>query len=175
MSKKNVIVVYADRCVGCKTCEIACAVAHSKSGDVIGAAVEDPRPKTRVQVQKGEDLNVPLHCRQCAKAQCIEICPADALVRESAETPITVDHEACKKCRFCTLACPYGMVRMDEEGKMILKCDQCYARVQTGELPACVEACPTGALAYGALDDADAAGAGEHLVLITHSDNGDQP
>ena len=170
VSEKKVIVVYADRCVGCKTCEIACAVAHSKSGDVIGAAGEDPRPKARVSVEKGEALDAPLQCRQCAKALCIEICPADALSRESAEDPVVVDHEACRKCGFCTLACPYGMVALDDEGKVLLKCDQCYARVQRGEVPACVEACPTKTLEFRAIDEVER---GDYLTFITQDENGD--
>lgn len=170
MSDNRIIVVHADRCVACKTCELACAVTHSKSPDVIAAAAETPRPKSRVTVEKGRTFNIPLHCRQCAHAACVEICPADALKRDDPGGPVIVDHEACTKCGFCTLACPYGMVRMDEEGRLILKCDQCYDRVRSGELPACVEACPTGALEYVT---AEVDEHGDYLVVIDTKRNGD--
>ena len=145
---KGLIVVKVDKCVGCHSCEMACAVEHSQSKTVSGAAAEKPAPRSRVKVESVRGAPLPMQCRQCGQAACVEICPKDALSRGKPGEPVVLDDEKCIRCRWCVLACPYGMVSFDKDGKSIIKCDQCYQRVERGEMPACVEACPTGALAF---------------------------
>ena len=150
---RGMIVVRAERCVGCKTCEIACAVEHSQSKDIYEAINENPAPSPRVDVSMGEGLAIPLQCRQCENAPCVEICPKSALSRADADSPVALDRELCSGCRWCVLACPYGMITFEEEARKAAKCDQCIERLDRGELPACVSACPTGALIFRTLDE----------------------
>jgi len=145
---KGMIVVRVDKCLGCKSCEMACAVEHSDSKDLLNAIQESPAPRARVSVARGAGFAVPLQCRQCEDAPCMEICPTDALRRADASSPIIIDHELCIGCKWCILACPFGVINLDDERKIITKCDQCFKRLEQGNNPACVTACPTEALIF---------------------------
>jgi Fe-S-cluster-containing dehydrogenase component len=94
-----------------------------------------------------------MQCRHCEDAPCAVVCPKDALHRPSAESPVLLDPEFCICCKFCLLACPYGVIHIPSDRKVAVKCDLCIARTEAGELPACVEACPTAALEYADVDD----------------------
>ena len=150
---KSMIVVNVDKCLGCRSCEMACAVEHSPSRELYQAIHETPAPRARVSVEQGADFAVPLQCRQCEDAPCVEICPADALHRADKDSPVVIDHDRCIGCKWCLLACPFGVISLDSEGRTIIKCDQCFERVERGELPACVAACPTGALLLKSLEE----------------------
>ncbi len=54
---------------------------------------------------------------------------------------------------MCAVACPFGVPKLDEENKIMDKCDLCADRRAEGLLPACVSACPTEALKYGEIDE----------------------
>ena len=150
---KGILLVKAPRCLGCKSCEIACAVEHSKSGNLYEAINEYPAPSSRVSVEKGEGFVVPLQCRQCEDAPCVAVCPTKALCREGDQSPVIIDQDLCIGCKWCVISCPFGVITLDEKARTIVKCDQCFERVGRGELPVCVMSCPTGALEYRSIDD----------------------
>jgi carbon-monoxide dehydrogenase iron sulfur subunit len=145
---KGIIVVKVDRCVGCKSCEIACAVEHSRSKVLIEAIHEHPAPEARICVEQGNGFATPLQCRQCEDAPCFAICPTHALHRTDRLSPVEIDHELCIGCQLCVLACPFGVIRLDEDSHAIVKCDQCAENLHRGNFPACVISCPTGALEF---------------------------
>jgi Fe-S-cluster-containing dehydrogenase component len=62
--------------------------------------------------------------------------------------PVIVDNALCIGCRSCVLTCPYGVPEAYLQGEQITKCDQCVHRLAEGRIPACTEACPTGALEF---------------------------
>lgn len=150
---KSLLVVKVDRCLGCKSCELACAVEHSESKNLFAAIGERPVPRTRLSVAQGDGFAVPLQCRHCQDAPCIEICPTKALHRADEDSPVVIEHDLCIGCNWCVLACPFGVISVDSEGRTITKCDQCFERVERGELPACVSACPSGALEFKRVDE----------------------
>lgn len=150
---KKMIVVSVDKCLGCRSCEMACAVEHSASKHLWEAIRESPTPRARVSVEQGAGFVVPLQCRQCEDAPCVEICPTAALYRADKDSPVVIDHERCIGCKWCIIACPFGVISLDSENRTVIKCDQCFEQVERGELPACVSACPTGALALRALEE----------------------
>lgn len=136
------ILVYLERCLGCKTCELACAVEHSISKDLFTAIFEALPPVPRVYVEAGEKFNFPLQCRHCADAQCIKSCITGAL-RQNEETGLVQhEQEKCVGCWMCVMACPFGVITRDRVKQSVLKCDRCPDR----EIPACVASCPTKAL-----------------------------
>jgi len=150
---KSLLVVKVDRCLGCKSCELACAVEHSESKDLLQAMQEETTPRSRLRVEQGDGYAVPLQCRHCEDAPCVAICPSGALYRESPESPVVVNHALCIGCDWCVLACPFGVISFDEAGRKITKCDRCFERVEAGEMPACVTACPTGAIEFKTQDE----------------------
>ncbi|MGC9117149.1 MAG: 4Fe-4S dicluster domain-containing protein, partial [Conexivisphaera sp.] len=50
-------------------------------------------------------------------------------------------------------SCPYGAIFWNEELQIPQKCTFCAHRVDKGLQPRCVDACPTGAMVFGDLDD----------------------
>jgi len=170
---KSMLVVKVDRCLGCRSCELACAVEHSASRDLYEAIHETPGPRARVRVSQGATFAIPLQCRQCADAPCVAICPTSALHRADEDSPVFIDHARCIGCTWCVLACPFGVITLDAKGRTIIKCDQCFERVEHGELPACVSACPTGALEFKALEDVVAEKREACLLQIEDSLSGD--
>jgi len=147
------IVVNIEKCLACKSCELACALAHSKSKVLEEAVAESPRPQRMVAVEAAGEYGVPIQCRHCEAAPCIEICPTEAIRRESADGPIVVVQDMCIGCKLCMLICPFGVLQIGAEGRAIIKCDMCTERLQAGQEPACVEACPTGALKLVVLEE----------------------
>jgi len=170
---KGMIVVKVDKCLACKSCEMACAVEHSQSRDLYQAIHEQDRPKARVKVEQGENFAIPLQCRHCEHAPCVCVCPTKALSRHDQDSPVLVDHDLCVGCKWCILACPFGVISLDSSGRSVIKCDQCFQRVQNGELPACVIACPTGALEYKTIDEVIAEKRQTALVQIERGLAGD--
>ena len=142
----KILYVDVEKCLACKSCEIACAVEHSESKELMCSLEEEPRPRTRVSLEEAEGMAIPLQCRQCEDAPCIRVCPTNAIIRVEESQPVTIDDEKCIGCRWCVLACPFGVITIDENSKVAFKCDMCMERQEKGELPACVAACPTKAL-----------------------------
>ena len=149
----RVIAVDVAKCMGCHSCEIACAVAHSDGKTLFAAIQEEPLPQPRVSVLAAGEMAIPLQCRHCEDAPCVEICPTKALQKPDSEGPVTIDQELCIGCKSCIMVCPFGVITMSADGKTIIKCDLCIERLDEGEDPACVEACPTGALQLVTVDE----------------------
>ena len=158
---RKIIFVDPQKCLACKTCELACAVAHSKSKDLEQAINEFPLPEKRVFVEQIPELpyalypvpyTLPLQCRHCEDAPCVKICPTKALEKSNDE-PVLIKNELCIGCKWCILVCPFGVIKLNREGKVIIKCDLCIDRLKDGKEPACVSACPTKALKYKSVEE----------------------
>ncbi|MBO8175553.1 MAG: 4Fe-4S binding protein [Thermococcus sp.] len=146
--------IYIDpkKCMGCRSCEIACAVEHSTSKTLFGAIFERPTPKPRLKVVVADFFNVPLRCQHCEDAPCMKVCPTGA-IKKSEEGFVILNANKCIGCLMCVMACPFGHPKYEPEYKVVLKCDSCIERVREGREPACVEACPTKALKFGTLEE----------------------
>lgn len=100
---KGNIVVNIPKCVGCHSCEIACAVEHSLSKNLYQAVSESPRPQKRVAVECYGRTNLPLQCRHCEEAPCVRVCPTGALYRQDPEEVVLVDQPRRIGCKWCGL------------------------------------------------------------------------
>ena len=146
------IVADPTKCMACRACEFACALAHADSDDLVEAIFEQGA-KPRIYIESAGRLAVPLQCRHCEDAPCVRVCPSGALSRPSEAEPVLADQERCIGCAFCVQACPFGVIRLTPEGKVIIKCDLCVKRQAEGLQPACVVACPVGALSLEEVDE----------------------
>jgi len=129
-----------------------CAMAHSDASDLAEAAQSPEPPQPRIHVEPGQLYGIPLQCRHCQDAPCINVCPTEAMHRDSTTGPVLLDEERCIGCSFCVMACPFGVVDLRPDGKAVVKCDQCIKRTEAGQDPACVAGCPTGALRFVEMD-----------------------
>ncbi|POP45275.1 electron transporter [Superficieibacter electus] len=131
----------ATRCIGCRTCEVACVVSHQEQQDC--AALSATAFAPRIRVIKADTFSTALTCRHCEDAPCARVCPTHAIRRGSGA--ILVEQSRCIGCKSCMVACPFGAMQVvkSAQGAEALKCDLCQHR-DGG--PACVDACPTQAL-----------------------------
>ena len=143
------IVVDLDRCIGCHGCEIACKNENNIAlGEYWNKVVE------RGPFGEYPDLEMyflPTMCQQCQDAPCVNVCPTGASYRD-ADGMVLVDKEKCIGCKYCMMACPYGVRYLNEEERVVEKCTMCEQRISQGELPQCVAQCGARARFFGDLD-----------------------
>ncbi|WP_368542806.1 4Fe-4S dicluster domain-containing protein [Enterobacter soli] len=135
------IVADSAKCIGCRTCEVACVVSHQEKQD--SAAVSAAAFSSRIKVIKGGAFTTAVACHQCEDAPCANVCPTQA-IRQSSGVWL-VEQARCIGCKSCMVACPFGAMQVTAVAQraQALKCDLCSHR-DGG--PACVAACPTHAL-----------------------------
>lgn len=143
----DVIYVKTDRCMGCKSCEIGCAVQHSEGKTLFSALLEIPAPMKRLFVETAEGVKMPILCRHCDDAPCLNACISGCLYKDENGF-IRRKKERCVGCWTCLMVCPFGVVTRDVNKHLAVKCDRCHKL----DVPACVTACPTKALVVKDLD-----------------------
>lgn len=143
--------IYCDisKCLGCRSCELACAVEHSSSKNMFFAHKEAPLPKKRLKVENIEGRIISLHCQHCEEALCVQACMSGALNKDEKTGATTHDRDKCVGCWMCVMVCPFGAIVRDIEEHIAVKCDLCPGR----EDYACVLSCPTGALFAGTKEE----------------------
>jgi len=137
------------RCIGCNACAEAC-----KETNKLGGEIEDQlsaRTWTRVREVKGSYVRQ--MCMHCRKPSCASVCPVGAL-HATPEGPVAYDEKKCIGCRYCMVACPFGIPKYEWEKALprVQKCIGCISRIQKGEIPACAAACPAEATVAGTRD-----------------------
>lgn len=135
----NILTVYPEKCVACRTCEIVCSL--TKTGQC-----NPKEARIRVVVFDEEGFFSPTVCFQCKEAWCVRACPAFAIQRNEETGALVVDQDRCVGCRMCTMVCPFGQIFLSRNTAKSAKCDLC-----DGD-PMCVKFCPTGALQFEKMD-----------------------
>lgn len=144
------------RCYNCRACVLACR-------DWLGIEPGPVKPLRILQWEEGAfpqpRLNLVFaNCYHCEKPVCVDACEHHALFKEEKYGAVLLDTEACEGDRNCWKACPYGapQYESDAPGTKMQKCNMCFDRLERGEIPVCVAACPGRALDFGPLDELEA-------------------
>jgi carbon-monoxide dehydrogenase iron sulfur subunit len=143
----NQIFVKPEKCMGCRSCEIACAIQHSKDKNLFSAISQSPAPMKRLFVEAAGDIRMPVLCRHCEDAPCLSACISGCLYQDDQKF-VRRKKERCIGCWSCIMACPFGVISRDKEKRIAVKCDRCHKQ----DVPACVNACPTHALVLAEAD-----------------------
>lgn len=147
----SLLAIDLDTCVRCDQCSAACAGTHGTS------RFDREGPKIRLHLRlpsggaEARALILPNACQHCHDPACLPECPTGALARSSSGS-VLIRTELCTGCGACVKACAFDAIRLeprqarrggaDPAALVAAKCDLC--RGHSG--PACVSACPTGAL-----------------------------
>ncbi|MBC2582331.1 4Fe-4S dicluster domain-containing protein [Clostridium sp. DJ247] len=158
------VVADPSKCIGCRTCEVACVVAHSDK-NIFTSNSNDIEFNPRLSVVKTAEVSAPIQCRHCEDAPCANSCPNGSIVNKDGV--VYIEQSTCVGCKTCLIACPLGaieLVSQYNDGEKVLqsglkvadcnklqakerivanKCDLCIDR-ENGA--ACIEICPTNAL-----------------------------
>ncbi len=145
------------KCIGCLECVAACKKEHELQLDVPrvwqrndGLSAENWTSVLQVQ---GSHF-VRKQCRHCLEPACASACPVGAL-HTTPEGVVVYEDDRCLGCRYCMMACPYGIPRYDWDERVpyVRKCIMCYDRIKDGKQPACTQACPEDATIFGNRDE----------------------
>jgi Fe-S-cluster-containing dehydrogenase component len=136
-----------------------------------------------------------LLCNHCDNPPCVRVCPTRATWKRESDGLVMMDWHRCIGCRYCMAACPYGSRSfnwMDPRPFLhaitpgfptrmrgvVEKCNFCEERLAIGEPPACVKACPAGALTFGDTNRQDSPARQmlrEHYTIRRRAGLGTQP
>jgi len=157
------VLVDTTRCIGCRSCEVACGEAHGLDvPDVVNdGALEVERTTTtrqrtvvnRYRTDSGT-VFVKRQCMHCWQPACTAACLTNAMYK-THEGPVIWREAKCMGCRYCMVACPFAVPRFEYDSPVprIETCTLCWDRLERGRTPACVEACPVDALMFGSKRD----------------------
>jgi formate dehydrogenase iron-sulfur subunit len=149
-------------CIGCKACQAAC-MEWNDIRDEVGTCTgiyDNPVNLTEnswtvmrfSEVEEAGRLEWLIRkdgCMHCADPGCLKACPAPGAIVQYANGIVDFHEENCIGCGYCITGCPFDVPRISKKDGKAYKCTLCSDRVAVGQAPACIKACPTGALQYG--------------------------
>ena len=163
-SNDRTFLIDMTKCTGCRGCQVACKqwnqLKAEKTTFFSGEGYQNPPAMsehtfTRIKFrdyQKNGQNEFAFYkemCMHCNDPACASVCPVGAF-RKTPEGPVVYDAKRCIGCRFCMVACPFGVPKYEwsKAFPLVRKCTGCYSRVKEGLKPACATTCPS-AITYG--------------------------
>jgi len=156
-------------CVGCRSCEVACAKVNGKpkpAGPLHDKSIFGKMRRVTdklytvvnryVKARGNKPAVYRKHqCMHCQEPCCASVCFVKAFTK-TPEGPVLYDPSVCVGCRYCVNVCPYYALGYEYENAFnptVQRCTMCYERIKKGDQPGCAEACPMGAIVYGKRED----------------------
>ncbi len=137
-----------DSCIGCHSCEVACAEQNGLPADTVWRRVGEIEGGTWPDTRR---FHLSMSCNHCLEPACLAGCPTNAY--EKLANGVVAHHaQDCIGCQYCTWNCPYSVPAFQADRRIVTKCDLCAPRLEEGRSPACVQACPTHAITVEAVD-----------------------
>ena len=147
----------ARRCIGCRTCVIACkAENHIAVGSWI-RVLNDRGTATDMPVGRYPRLALSWQvrtCMHCKNPPCLEVCPSEGAIYQRLDGIVLIDRDKCTGCQACGEACPYDAIRFHPGDGKPEKCTLCSHRIDQGLEPFCAKECIWGALRFTNIEGA---------------------
>ena len=128
----KVIIVDADKCTGCRACEMACSAFHAVPKY---SSINPARSRISVAIDEKRDIYVPIRAGEYTQAEC------------NGRHIYLINGKEYDQCSFCGASCPSRDLFKEPDSGLPLKCDMCEDNPPV-EVPMCVEACKFDALTY---------------------------
>jgi formate dehydrogenase iron-sulfur subunit len=155
------------KCIGCKACQVACMEWNDLRDDIGTCTGHYDNPHdlseaswTLMRFAEYENPKGDLEwlirkdgCMHCEDPGCLKACPSPGAIVQYANGIVDFQEENCIGCGYCVAGCPFDIPRISKKDKKAYKCTLCSDRVAVGLEPACVKACPTGAIVFGSKED----------------------
>ena len=178
------VLVDLPKCIGCRRCEFACKEAAQQASEARGETgpaelfkpepldtFEDksvfdreglrrPEPHWYTKISRfpnpedeAKPVYVKYNCFHCNDPACMSACIVGAF-RKLEHGPVVYDVWKCMGCRYCMVACPFGIPTYEYDNLLtpqVRKCTLCAdeGNPNKGRVPACVKICPAEVLTYG--------------------------
>lgn len=110
---------------------------------------------------KTEEVFVPRRCMHCDNPTCAGLCPFSAIKKDN-NGAVVINENQCMGGAKCRDVCPWDIPQRQAGvgiymnlapdylgGGVMFKCDFCADLLSEGKQPACVTACPKGAISFG--------------------------
>ena len=129
-------------CVGCHCCEVACNEQNANPDDIkwrrVGEMEMGAFPDTL-------QLFNSMSCNHCIEPACLIGCPTESYIKFDNGI-VWHDDPSCIGCQYCTWNCPYEVPVFNPDRGIVTKCHMCADKLELGQTPACVQACPSNAI-----------------------------
>ncbi|MGF1530829.1 MAG: DmsC/YnfH family molybdoenzyme membrane anchor subunit [Puniceicoccaceae bacterium] len=155
-----------DRCTGCKACVAAC---HSLNGLEDNESWREVGRLTGMGNGPAIVQTVTTACHHCEDPGCANGCPVLAYEKDPLTGIVRHLDDQCIGCQYCIMKCPYEVPKYSKRLGIVRKCDMCHDRLAEGEAPACVQACPTSAIAIRVVSTAETKARAEAGVFLPDS------
>jgi Fe-S-cluster-containing dehydrogenase component/DMSO reductase anchor subunit len=132
----------ATACVGCHCCEVACNEQNANPDEIkwrrVGEMEMGSFPDTL-------QLFNSMSCNHCLEPECLKGCPTESYIKLDNGI-VWHDDPSCIGCQYCTWNCPYEVPVFNPDRGIVTKCHMCVDKLEAGQTPACVQACPSNAI-----------------------------
>jgi DMSO reductase iron-sulfur subunit len=132
------------KCIGCKCCVVACNEQNGNPAELNWRRVGEVEGGYYPLTQRHY---LSMGCNHCVEPSCMTGCPVEAYTKDPVTGVVLHSAEACIGCQYCTWNCSYGVPQYNPARGVVGKCDMCHNRLSDDMAPACVAACPEGAIA----------------------------
>ncbi len=126
------IKVDADKCNGCRACEVICSTYHATPKY---SSVNPARARVHVMSQRLKNIWLPVFAGEYTPAECM------------GRNKYVIDGKEYSECVFCRAACPSRALFKEPDSGLPFRCDMCQDD-PTISKPKCVEKCLNNVLIY---------------------------